>query len=78
MDNPHKYAIGYYKDTLLLTVFPSAYYFDQNYSETLIKLNPEVVDTFLCQFKVSGEDRRIERWFINGIEKFDRQLRIEK
>jgi hypothetical protein len=62
---------------LILTVFPSDYY-EGNQSTTLIELNPNVVDTLLCEFELQSNRTICKRAWLNGLEIQNRYIEVEK
>lgn len=62
---------------LLLTVFPSNFY-EGNQSTTLIELNPNVVDTLVCEFELGSNKEICKRAWMNGVEMSNRYIEIKK
>ena len=62
---------------LILTVFPSNYY-EGNLSTTLIELNPNMVDTLVCEFELGSNREICKRAWINSIEMNNRYIEIKK
>lgn len=78
LDSPNMHRID--EDgsgNLVLTVYPSNYY-EGNQSTTLIELNPNVVDTLLCEFELESNREICTRAWLNGVEMDDRFIEIEK
>lgn len=62
---------------LILTVFPSNYYED-NQSTTLIELNPNVVDTLVGEFELGSNKEILKRAWLNGVEMTNRFIEVMK
>lgn len=62
---------------LRLTVYPSNYY-EGNQSTTLVELNPNVVDTLICEFELESNREVCKRAWLNGLELNNRFIEIEK
>ncbi len=61
----------------ILIVYPSNYY-EGNQSTTLIELNPNVIDTLLCEFELVSNREICKRAWLNGVEMANRFIEIEK
>ena len=62
---------------IILTIFPS-YFYEGIQSTTLIELNPNVVDTLVCEFELDTNKEICKRAWLNGVEMIDRFLEVEK
>jgi hypothetical protein len=63
---------------LILTVFSSNYYYDDNFSTTLIEIGELVPDTLVCEYQLSSNQEVIINAWVNGIEMNNRFLKIVK
>lgn len=78
LDAPNMHKLYVDQDSnLVLTVYPSNNY-EGNFSTTLIELNPNVVDTLLCEFDLSTNREVCINAWLNGIEMPNRILEVEK
>lgn len=78
LDNSKMYSL--HEDetkNLILTVFPSDYY-EGKQSTTLIELNPNVVDTLLCEFDLQSNRTVCKRAWLNGQEMQNRYIEVQK
>ena len=78
LDSPNMHRID--EDgsgNLILTVYPSNYY-EGNQSTTLVELNPNVVDTLICEFELESNREICKRAWLNGLELNNRFIEIEK
>ena len=65
MSDPEKYSIRKNeKGEIVVSITPSYYYFDGNFSETMVELNPETRDIIRCEFMLSDNGRTCKNvWF---------------
>jgi len=61
----------------ILTVYPSDI-FEGIFSTTLIELNPNVVDTLVCEFELANNRQICKNAWLNGIEMEDRFIEVIK
>ncbi|MFK7978948.1 MAG: hypothetical protein AB8G86_03110 [Saprospiraceae bacterium] len=78
LDSPNMYRMDEdANQNLILTIFPSNYYVGDQ-STTLIELNPNVVDTLVCEFELDNNREICKRAWLNGVEFDNRFIEIEK
>lgn len=78
LDDPNMHNL--YKDEsgrLILNVYPSNYY-EGDHSITLIELNPNTVDTLICEFELDDNREICKNAWINGVELSDRFIELIK
>jgi hypothetical protein len=78
LDNPRYFTI----DTTLegaihIGILPS-YYYEGNFSTTLIELKPNVVDTIKCEFERSHGNEHFKYAWYNGVKKEGRIFKVVK
>lgn len=78
LDNPGMYLLDPDENgKLILTVFPSNYY-ESNQSSTLIELNPNAIDTLVCEFELESNREICKKAWLNGVEMNNRFIQVMK
>ena len=68
LDAPNMHSV--YENSegeLILKVFAS-YYYEGNFSTTLIELDPNIVDTLVCEFQLTDNLEIVTNAWLNGVE----------